>query len=349
MTELIRIDNQNTGLATNEAIGKAANAAADRNTFNSYISKRADNTKRRHARELQLFGEYLSSIGFVNNGMTTPEQWTGITHGIIEGYVNYLLIRSYSISTINQTLTIIKLYAKLAGKSKYIQSGELYEISEIKGYKPKDAYNTDNDRMKEGISTRREQSKKANNTKITRYQAEQLKHSQPDTIQGLRDTLLITILLDHGPRISEVISLTFNSINLEENTITFYRQKVYKTDKHEITDNTRTAIIKYFSALHEEGISIEPDKSIWVGTDKWGHATGTYSIRAAQSTVKQLGESIGLVPLSPHDCRHYYATAAKRGGTDSLDIMRAGGWSTPTMVNRYIDQNPISNANVKLG
>ena len=90
-----------------------------------------------------------------------------------------------------------------------------------------------------------------------------------------------------------------------------------------------------------------------------GKANGYYEVGAIYEAIAQkqvtlylngnkLGAAIGL-DISAHDCRHYYATAAHRGGTDMLDIMRAGGWSSPAMVTRYVDNMSIGNINVRLG
>jgi len=65
--------------------------------------------------------------------------------------------------------------------------------------------------------------------------------------------------------------------------------------------------------------------------------------------VKVLGEQIGIDGLSAHDCRHYYATQMIRNGTPMDVAMSAGGWKTPSMVIRYIEQNKIANAGVNLG
>jgi integrase len=64
---------------------------------------------------------------------------------------------------------------------------------------------------------------------------------------------------------------------------------------------------------------------------------------------KTLGKAIGIERLSPHDCRHYFATAAVRGGTDIKALQEAGGWSSIAMPARYVQATAIANQGVKLG
>ena len=48
------------------------------------------------------------------------------------------------------------------------------------------------------------------------------------------------------------------------------------------------------------------------------------SERAITDRVRVLGESVGLDGLSAHDCRHYWATSAIKGGTDIRSLQDAG-------------------------
>jgi hypothetical protein len=49
------------------------------------------------------------------------------------------------------------------------------------------------------------------------------------------------------------------------------------------------------------------------------------SERALTERVRVLGAAVGLVALSAHDCRHYWATRAATAGTDAFPVCRGGG------------------------
>jgi integrase len=281
--------------------------------------------------------------------MMEPSEWKSVTWGLIGRYREYMLKSGYSINTINQTIYIIKAYAEMAGTAGFISPDKLIYIKAVKGYKSKEIPHIDERRKESAISTRIGM-KKAEATRISADDARRLK-SQPDTPRGRRDALLMAILLDHGLRISEVIGLKKSNFNMQDRTFTFYRPKTNRTDTHRMTEDTFNAAKKYFDMI-QDVIQFDKNDSIWTSitrkNDQFEIRKGLAKV-SAQKRVTTLGKNIGIEKFSCHDCRHYFATAAHKAGTDTLDIMAAGGWATPAMVARYVNKDAISNLNVKLG
>ena len=71
--------------------------------------------------------------------------------------------------------------------------------------------------------------------------------------------------------------------------------------------------------------------------------------RALTARVRDLGTAVGLVGLSAHDLRHYWATQAARSGTPLDRLQDAGGWASPAMPLRYVETAKIANQGVLLG
>jgi integrase len=138
------------------------------------------------------------------------------------------------------------------------------------------------------------------------------------------------ILFDHGLRCGEVAALDVSAIDVVAGTLTFYRSKVHKTQTHRLTTDTLRAAQAYFKQRASGSL--------------FGMTT-----REINRRVGQLGKAIGIGKLSPHDCRHYFATAAVRGGTDIKALQEAGGWSSIAMPARYVQAATIANEGVKLG
>ena len=69
---------------------------------------------------------------------------------------------------------------------------------------------------------------------------------------------------------------------------------------------------------------------------------------AINQRVRVLGETIGVKDLSPHDCRHFWASSAASAGTDLESLKQAGGWASLEMALRYIKEREIANEGVKL-
>ena len=167
---------------------------------------------------------------------------------------------------------------------------------------------------------------------------------QPDTPQGRRDTLMMCLLLDHGLRVGEVAALSVSDFDLQEGVLRFFRPKVNKEQVHRLTIETRNAVSSYkkHNDLPLSGLLLRRSKK----NEELGQPG--ISPRAISARVCLLGERLGIIGLSAHDCRHYWATSAARHGTDPFVLQEAGGWSSLAMPRRYVEDNEIANDGLKL-
>jgi len=333
-----------------ELAGQAANGAAAAHVFDDYLSRKAENTIRNQRAALAVFVDYLKAAGV--NGVTSdqmqhdPMAWEGVTWGIIEGFTKWLLSTGYSIATINNRLSAVKVYCKLAAKSGVIDPRELIMIKAVSGYRGTEAKRINEKREAQGQPTR-VGPKKAEHVSLDPNQAKKLKSSHDQqTGQGRRDALLMTLLLDHGLRVSEVAGLQVTAFDLEAGKLQFYRPKVDKTQTHKMTADTLRAAMAYFQMdAPAMGRAI-------LGSRKGGVLTNKpMSGRAITKRVADLGRrllGIEEPPLSAHDCRYYWATDAARNKTDAFSLRNAGGWSSLAMPARYVEDAKIANEGVKL-
>ena len=335
------VRSQGGGLSPLELAGLAANQAATRAIFRTYRERLAPNTARFQQATLDCSAAYLGSIGVSISGetlATEPSAWRGMSWGLVEGFIRWMLSEGYAIGTVNVRLSSIKHYCQLASQAGVIPPGDLALIRTVTGYNGKEARHIDEYR-----EVKRVGEKKAEPTPLTLDQANALK-SHLNTAQGRRDRLLMCILLDHGLRVGEVVVLPADVMDLEERTFTFYRPKVNKTQIHSFTADTYQAATAYLThdGPAKDGL-LRGSRSSGKLTDK------AMSKRGIQKRVQFLGERIGVLKLSPHDCRHYWATQACRNGTDIRALQEAGGWSSPLMPLRYAVAARIANDGVLLG
>lgn len=326
--------------------GAAANKAAGAAVFTDYRSRKAANTLKRHGADLALFSEFLAGAGIsVGNLTEDPSAWKGITWGLVAAFAGWQLKNSYAIASINARLSTLKVYAKLASMAGAIQPGELSLIRSVTGYAHKEQRNVDDKRLAAGIDTRKG-TKKAVPVSLTLAQARQLKN-QPNTPQGRRDRLVMTLLMDLGLRVGELAGLTVDNFNLSEKTLTFYRQKVNKYQTMTLRGGTLAAVQAWFDSGDTPA-----NGNLWRSSRK--SKTGEldvpgWSVRAINARVSDLGTAIGVDGLSPHDLRHYWATVAARNNTPMDRLQDAGGWSSLAMPARYIESAKIANTGVDLG
>ena len=327
--------------------GQAANAAAARHRFADYRMRRAEQTVRRQQADLALFAGFLDGLGVQAGALAEdPAAWRGITWGLVEAFVKWQIQQGYTISTINVRLSTVKTYARLAMQSGVLDPQEYALMRAVRGYSQSEIRRIDQRRPVKRVGA-----KKAAPVLISAEQAHLLK-DQPDNPQGRRDRLLMCLLLDHGLRVGEVAALVVEELDLPAGLLRFYRPKVGKEQVHRLSPDTLKAAQAYAISGDMLGSGPLLCQSQHGGLkNKQQPAKLTRAgmgERSLTQRVRLLGERLGISGLSAHDCRHYWATAAARHGTDPFALQEAGGWSSLAMPRRYVGDNEISNDGVKL-
>jgi integrase len=320
------VDIMTNQLTTPDTIGLQLNQMAARNTFHDYMSRKAERTVKRQRADLNSFAEFLATIGIRRTGnqlQTTPRAWRGMTWGIVDGYIKWLLAEGYAVTTVNLRRSTVRTYARLAARAGGISAQEYQLIKAVDGYSHREALRIDEQRRAAGMDTRRGHKKLAP-VRITPRDVEALK-DQPLTNDGFIDTMLITILCDHGLRISEIKDLKKDDFDLAAGCMVFYRRKVDKWQTHELSPDTLRMVKAYIKSTGPTGLLFD------------------MSTRTMAYHVKRMGEAIGIDGLSPHDCRHYWATQAARTMGDPFRLQEAGGWNSLQMPRRYIAEAEIAN------
>jgi integrase len=329
---------------TTLTVGQQANAAAARWVFTDYRSRKATNTLANHAAALAAWADFLNQTGAAvgldgDQLATDPNAWRGVTWGMVEAFKVGLLNQGYSVGTVNNRLSAVRVYATLASKAGVIAADELTHIKAVSGYG-----RTEGKRVNERRPVTRVGSKKADPVTITLDQARRLKRPTEDTPQAARDTLIMCLLLDHGLRLSELAGLTVEAFSLDQGLMTFYRPKVDMTQTHKLTADTLTATRRYL----DRRPSVEGG-ALFVASDRRGGLLPQpITARAIAKRVNLAGVLIGLDGLSPHDGRHYWTDSALDGGTRETALMDAGGWASRAMIDRYRKQRAIANEGVIL-
>ena len=321
-------------------IGLNANRAAAKTRFKEYRSRHAEETLRRQDADLALFHEFLELVNLrTGNLAEEAAAWRPVTWGLVEAFVKWQLNEGYAIKSINVRLSTVKVYARMAMQSDMLTPQEYALIRAVQGYSFREQVRIDQKRRVRRIGFKKEEP-----VKLTPEQAQQLK-DQPTTPQGRRDRLLMCLLLDHGLRVGEVTRLAAEEIDLVEGLLRFYRPKVNKEQVHRLTRETLEAAraCRTNGELPAEGLLLRRSKK----NEELG--TPGISERAVTARVRLLGERLGVMGLSAHDCRHYWATSAARHGTDPFVLQEAGGWSSLAMPRRYVEENGVANEGVKLG
>lgn len=305
-------------------------------------------------RELLTAPEGLDALAkeYGNRFFHEPAAWSHISWGLVKAFVQWQLSEGYAISSVNARLSAVRRYARLAMQAGAISTEAYALISAVQGKGGKAARNIDRERETTRIGL-----KKVQAVRLTGEQIYRLKQ-QPNTPQGRRDALLMCLLLDLGLRAGEVAALAVEHVNLNTRTITVYREKVDITQQHELKGDVLVAVRRY---LEHDRAGAAPDEPLLLATTKRGELApwwrvaskddskpDTFGTRAIGYRVKTLGAAVGAPTLSPHDCRHNWATDAAQNKTSPAALRDAGGWSNFDTPNIYVEQGTIANAGVDL-
>lgn len=356
--------------------GLAANQAAASFLFTDYRQRRSPKTIRTQTAALQLWLHYLDRLGIADDLLNdadawansyftaadqqqmadqaeeqdstlsilngahycqhVPKAWLGITWGLVEGFVRWLLNQGYSLASVNNRLSAVKVYARLAAKAGVIPPEEHALIREVRGYGRTEGKRVNTTRDKQRIGYKKEEA-----IVLTAKQARRLKTEHPPTPQGIRDRLMMCLLLDLGLRASEVAALKVEDL-AETGYAIVYRQKTDSTDRLELTTDIDTALRDYARYMRKSGVLLRGSRKNSTLTDE------TMSVRAIGARVKILGRDIlSIWELSPHDLRHTWATRAAKNSSPFV-LRDAGGWTNMQTPSRYVERARVVNEGIKL-
>lgn len=331
---------------TLQELGQVANQVAESAVFKLYQDRRPINTQRSQRAALAVFAQFMRTCGLASPDLySNPLSWMGITWGLVQAFQKWLLQQGYSIKTINDRVSVVKVYMAMANQAHIIPDAEILRLQSLRGYTRKEAMDTDAKRISQGVATRCG-AKKMQATPITEEQARALCAVRNDTPQARRDALLFCLMLDHGMRVSEVADLRIEDVDRIAKQITFYRRKTGKTSRHNLRGRAWQVVSEY---LLKDNRAV--NGPLILASCKTGSLIEKgMTTRAIAERVTQLGRWVGIDNLSPHDCRHNGATLAGNDPTVSLaGLMAWGGWDSASSAMRYIDHRQADNDGVNLG
>jgi site-specific recombinase XerD len=141
-----------------------------------------------------------------------------------------------------------------------------------------------------------------------------------------RDTAIIMLLLDAGPRVGELVGMRISDVDFDLQVVGVLgkgrRERVLPFGR-----KTALALDRYLRvrARHKD----EAQRWLWLGRagrlTRWGIA----------QMLERRAERAGLTGLHPHQLRHTFAHEwLAQGGTET-DLMRLAGWRSRAMLGRY--------------
>lgn len=332
-----------------EQAGQIAEEIIKKTVFSRYHQTKSTGTKSAQKNDLELFSTYLRCIGVDRHAESLffdADAWKGMNASLLEGFRQWLYYgqednKGYKVSSVNRCLSTIRQYCRMAFQSGVIPHENWLYIKEIKSNSYAEAFNIDSDRESKGIVPRKG-FKKAESTfldeddftALQKTKTNHLLYREHDCILDQRDDLLLCLLGEHGLRVSEVVGLNVENIDLRKGKITVTRYKTHTKDTLDILPYTQQS-----AALYLPLISSQLTSPLFIG-----YREKRITRRGITIRIQKIGELIGIQNLSPHDLRHYFTRIWFARGEQLNIIQRYGGWNSGTMPLHYarlfgIDEN----------
>lgn len=165
-----------------------------------------------------------------------------------------------------------------------------------------------------------------------------LAQPQVNTPDGLRDRAMIEILYSTGLRVSELVNLQTNSINLQEGSL----RCIGKGDKERLVPVGKMAlqaVVRYLQDARPKLMHGRSSPHLFV--NRRGRPMSR--VRFWQ-ILKAYGRKAGLRhPLAPHQLRHSFATHLLEGGADlrSVQLMLGHSDISTTQIYTHVAQERL--------
>lgn len=141
-----------------------------------------------------------------------------------------------------------------------------------------------------------------------------------------RDEAIIRVLLDCGLRLSELLGMSLDDVDLETHIATVLGKGRRLRGVH-FGDKTSSAIKTYLRVRRHHKYA-ETD-ALWVGD------RGPLKMSGVQQMLKRRALVAGIPAIHPHQLRHTFAHRWMMAGGNETDLMRLAGWQSRQMVERY--------------
>lgn len=153
-----------------------------------------------------------------------------------------------------------------------------------------------------------------------------LKVCKGSEVEDRRDLAIVSVFLDTGLRLGELVGLEVEDVDVETMTLTV----LGKGRRHRTVALNRVAmqaLDRYIRARRSHRQARSP--ALWLGLK------GPMTTSGVRQMLERRGIEAKIDGLHPHQLRHTFAHSWLAGGGEEGDLMRLAGWRSRQMVTRY--------------
>lgn len=145
------------------------------------------------------------------------------------------------------------------------------------------------------------------------------------TFEARRDRAILSMFMDSGPRLGELVGLHVEDLDLDRNVMLVDG----KSGPRQVPIGAKAAedIDRYLRARRSHPMKTEP--ALWLGK------RGALTESGIAQLLKRRGEQAGVANVRPHRFRHTFGHQWRMAGGNEGELMTVAGWKSDAMVKRY--------------
>lgn len=246
------------------------------------LTAKSETTVKTYIHALEQFAEWLDGAGADLNSFARSD---------VQQYMDYLVSKKKSAATINKLFNAIKTFCRWANRKDAVEDIRIVKAPDVKKEAPKSLDKIERNRLVREI----------------------------DRSGNKRDFAIIMLMLHTGLRVSELVALDRNDMDMSERkgSVTVRNGKGSKERVIPLSVEARRAVCKYLEERHDN----EP--ALFVS-----NRGQRISVRMVQTILERQG-------FHAHQLRHTFITGLVRAGEDISVVQSLSGHSSADMVLRY--------------
>ncbi|GAA1098904.1 tyrosine-type recombinase/integrase [Nocardiopsis exhalans] len=154
-----------------------------------------------------------------------------------------------------------------------------------------------------------------------------LRHEWSTRFLTMRNRAIITVLLDTGVRVSELLGMNLADFSPAHNRITVRGAKRSGERVVSLGKHASAALRRYLRARARFPQADNP--ALWLGSN------GRLSAQAVRLMLSEGCKRVGVPHVFPHQLRHQFAHEFRFAGGNDGDLMYLAGWTSTAMLRRY--------------